>query len=433
MKIKNGFQIVAAALIVYWGCAPVGFARDGKSSKGGENEQEIAKRRGELVSAPEKPELWRKLGVACFKADSLDGALEALTKANMLDPNDAASVAYLGMIHEKKGEFTQAKNLYLDYLAFNKGDRLTQEIRYRVRWIEDQQLQQVVKDAINNEKDVKVAEIPKNAVAVIRFDAGSLPAQLRPLGRGIAELIYTDLSYIRDLKLVERLELPRLQKELKMSLSDFTDKVHAPQVGKIVGAAKIVTGRLTESDGGGINMDCGIIDVGPGLAEYPGVQQGKVSEFFTMQKKLALSIIEKLGYQVTPAIKNQIDKSPTESFLALIAYSRGLDYADQGLYPLAEAEFKAAVGEDPHFALAKQSLDKFTGLTNYDGTLKPLDQVTGLAETEPSVAARPGDARGDLIRRLQNAVRGPVASEDTPYTTPQTSAGKVIITGRTER
>ncbi|TFH65245.1 MAG: tetratricopeptide repeat protein [Candidatus Zixiibacteriota bacterium] len=407
-------------------------AGDVGSQKTVEIEKSAERYKAQLEKSPDKAELWRKLGISYFQLERFDEALTALTKASMLDPKDALSVVYRGMIHEQKGQLDQAKNLYQSYLAFGKQDRLTQEVRYRFRWIEDNELQKVVDQAVRNEKNVKIAEIPKNSVAIIRFNVDSLSPQLKPLGRGLAELVYTDLSYVPDLKLVERLELTRLQDELKLSQSEYSDKFSAPRIGKIVGAAKIITGQVKQVDGERIGIDCGIIDVGPGLAEYPGRQEGKLAEAFAMQKKLTLSIIQKLGYEITPTIKNQIDKSPTESFLALLAFSRGLDYADQGLYPLAEADFTTALAEDPHFELAKQQLDRYSGLSNYSGTLKPLSQITGLVTQESTTEDMKENNRGEIIQRLQDATNGVIPEEDTPYVAPKASRGKVVVTGRTD-
>jgi tetratricopeptide (TPR) repeat protein len=430
MKPRFLITFVTALIAVFFAAAS-GVAGE-TGTKDGDGEKTIGRYKERLEKSPNKSDLWRKLGITYFQLERYDEAMEALTKAGSLDPDDAASVVYRGMIHEQRGQLDQAKNLYQSYLAFGKQDRLAQEIRYRLRWIEDNQLKQMVDSAVSNEKNVKIADIAKSSIAVIRFNSDSLSPQLKPLARGLAELIYTDLSYVPDLKLVERLELARLQQELKLSQSEFSDKFHAPRIGKIVGAAKIITGQVTESIGDQISIDCGIIDVGPGLAEYPDRQQGKLNYVFVMQKRLSLSIISKLGYEITPAIKNRIDKSPTESFLALLAYSRGLDYADQGLYPLAEAEFNAALSEDPHFDLAKKSLDKYSGLSNYNGNLKPLPQITGLVTEKTGTEEKKATNRGEIIGRLQNVTRGTMPTGDTPYVTPQASRGKVIITGRTE-
>ncbi len=396
------------------------------------SEQAIDKYKAQLEKSPNKPELWRKLGISYFQAQRSDEALTAFDKASSLDANDATSVVYRGMINEQKGNLDQALNLYRSYLAFNKQDRLSQEIKYRVRWLEDNQLKQLVDQAVANEKKVQIADIPKNSIAIVRFNVDSLSSQLRPLGRGLAELIYTDLSYVPELKLVERLELARLQQELDLNQSQFSDKLYAPRLGKIVGAAKIVTGQVSELDAERIGVDCGIVDVGPGLSEYPGRQEGKMASIFAMEKNLALSIIKTLGYEITPAIKNQIDKSPTESFLALLAYSRGLDYADQGLYPLAAEEFKAALVDDPGFAAAKQQLNQVSGLANYNGTLKPIAQITGLMDQKNATDDLKVNNMAEIIGRLQNVTRGVIPPGDVPYLTPQESRGRVIVTGRTE-
>ena len=422
------FTVIVAVLLA----VPSISAGDTVSKKSVEVENSVERYKAQLEKSPNKAELWRKLGISYFQLERYDEALTALTKASTLDPNDAPSVVYRGMIHEQKGQLDQAKNLYQSYLAFGKQDRLTQEVRYRLRWIEDNGLQKVVDQAVRNEKNVNISEIPKNSVAIIRFNVDSLSPQLKPLGRGLAELVYTDLSYVPDLKLVERLELTRLQDELKLSQSEFSDKFYAPRIGKIVGAAKIITGQVTQVDGEHVGIDCGIIDVGPGLAEYPGRQEGKLAEAFAMQKKLTLSIIQKLGYEITPAVKNQIDKSPTESFLALLAFSRGLDYADQGLYPLAEAEFKTALAEDPHFDIAKQQLDRYSGLSNYSGTMKPLSQITGLVTQESTTEDKKESNKGEIIQRLEDATSGATPIEDTPYVTPKASRGRVVVTGRTD-
>jgi tetratricopeptide (TPR) repeat protein len=432
MRMRSSIKYIALLAAMLF-CASSIAAGDLDSKTSIEIAKAIDRYKAQLEKSPDRAELWRKLGISCFQLERYDEALTALTKANTLDSNDATSIVYRGMIHEQKGQLDQAKNLYQNYLAFGKQDRLTQEVRYRLRWIEDNELQKVVDQAVRNEKKVKISEIPKNSVAVIRFNVDSLSPQLKPLGRGLAELVYNDLSNVPDLKLVERLELTRLQDELKLSQSEFSDKFYAPRIGKIVGAAKIITGQVTQLDGERVGIDCGIIDVGPGLAEYPGRQEGKLAEAFAMQKKLVLSIIQRLGYEITAAIKNKIDKSPTESFLALLAFSRGLDYADQGLYPLAEAEFKTALVEDPHFDLARQQLDRYSGLSNYSGTLKPLSQITGLVTKESSTEEMKESNRGEIIQRLQDATRGVTPAEDTPYTTPQASRGRVVITGRTDR
>lgn len=424
---------VVAAALMFLGCAS-GYYHEGSALLDqGRYQEAVDRLRLALNDDPERVEIWRKLGVALFHLQEYDEAGQAFKQVALLDPQDERTVLYRGMIHEQKGELAQAQRLYESYLSYGTNKKIRQQVRYRLRWVTDKHLQDVITTAIADEDSVKVANIPQNTVAVVRFDATSLPDRLQPLGRGLAELIYNDLSYIQQIALVERLEISRLREELKLSQSQYADKLNSPKIGKIVGARKIVTGKISEPLSEKLNLDCGIVDVGPGVTEYPQPQSGDLKKFFEMQKRLSLEVIKDLGYQLTPELQAKIERIPTESLLALLAYSRGLDYVDRGLYALAEAEFKAAVAEDPNFGLAEKALDEFGGLADYDGTLKPLDQVLAIVESEITQEDMQRNQQFGVLRRLQSTDADGIISEDNPYTTPQVSGGEVIVTGRTDR
>jgi tetratricopeptide (TPR) repeat protein len=423
-------MLIAAALLV--GCATSSYRTGDRLLRQEKYEEAVTQLRAAASEDPQRAEIWQKLGIAYYHLKDWDQALQAFKQANLLDPQDGPSMLYRGMIQEELGQIDEAKNLYRTYLTFGKNKKVEQEVRYRLRWLEDTRLKEVLDNAIKNEKNVDVSKIPQNAVAVVSFDASSLPEGLAPIGRGLAELIYNDLSYVQDLRLVERLEIARLQQELELSQSAFADKMNSPRVGKIVGAGKIVTGKIDRPAGDEIDIDCGIVDVGPGVTEYPKEQQGQLNDFFEMQKKLTLDIVAKLGYEITPALRNRIDSIPTSSFLALIAYSRGLGYADRGLYALAEAEFKTALNEDPKFGLAQKAYNTYSGLADYNGTVQPLTVVAQLVDQDLTVRELSQNQKHEIIQRLQGETRTGVPEEDEPYTTPEIRGGTVIVTGRTD-
>lgn len=428
-KLKLGLLVLLALIA---GCASNSY-RTGDRLLQQEKYQEAAEAlRMAANQDPQEPDIWLKLGIAHYHLQDWEQAQQALKQASLLNPEDGRSIVYRGLIHEQLGENDQAKDLYRTYLSFGTDNEVLTQVRYRLRWLEDTRLQQLISRAVANEENVDVKQIPSNTVAVVQFDASSLPESLTPLGRGVAELVYHDLSYVEDLKLVERLELARLQQELDLSRSEFADKLNSPRVGKIVGAAKIVTGKLNRPEEQEIGIDCGIVDVGPGVTEYPQERQGDLNKFFELQKSLTLDIIGKLGYEITPALRNKIDSLPTESFIALIAYSRGLEYADQGLYALAEAEFQAALSEDPGFGMAQEALDEFGGLGDYNGTVGPPQGVAELVERDLALQELNQNEKHQIIQRLQEPTRTGVSEEDSPYTTPRIEGGTVIVTGRTD-
>ena len=432
--MRNGFLKAITVITLAGAVAGCGSTRSTGTRvlDKGDYARAISLYRGQLEKSPNKTELWRGLGVAYFQVDSLDASLKAFDQATQLSPDDAASVFYRGMIFERKGDLTRAQENYHKYLTLHGDERLQSEARKRLRWMENEDLKKVVTAAVADEKNIDVKDIPGNTAAIVRFDASALPQQYRALGRGVAELIYADLSNVPKLTLVERLELVALQKELKLSQSEISDKFNSPRVGRLVGAAKIITGQLNSQPDNGIELDAGIIDVGPGLASYPDRKSGKMNDFFKMQKQLSLEIIGKLGYEITPEIRNAISKPATESMLALIAYSRGMEYVDQGMYSLAEAEFKAALDEDANFGLAKTAIQNFGGLADYDGKLKPIGEVAALASTDLVQEDKPEVDRSAIMERLQDATRGTAPEQENPYVSPRATRGTVVVRGRTD-
>jgi tetratricopeptide (TPR) repeat protein len=414
------------------GCAATSSGGDRLLAQG-DYEQAISHYQGELARNPQSAHLWRNLGIAYFHLQRYDESLESFDQAEKFEPNHPQTVLYRGMVHEQRGEVSAAVALYRSYLSLSEDDqRLAPEVRYRLRWLEDRRLQELVASAIAGESEIDASSIPENTVAVVRFDASSLADQYKPLGRGIAELIYHDLSYVPDLTLVERLEIYHLQKELDLSQSELADQFNSPRVGKIVGASRVVTGKLEDLEQDELGIDAGIVAVGPELAKYPERRHGSISKVFELQKELTLEIIEQLGYELTPEIRNSINKSETESVLALIAYSRGLEYADRGMYQLAEAEFQAALREDPNFSLANQAARDYSGMSKFEGAPRPVTALAEMVAVEIDADAQSLVSQDDIIRRLQGSTEGAPPEDENPEVTPRPGTTTVRVTGRTD-
>ena len=203
------------------------------------------------------------------------------------------------------------------------------------------------------------------------FNPGNLSPRYEPLARGLAELLVIDLSKIDDLKIVERIMLQAILDELELSKSDYFDKAKAPRVGKLIGASRVISGQLSREDNDDLKLESGIIGVKDGFVDYPADVEGNLDKFFELEKQLARNIFDALGYALTPEEEEQFMELPTQSFLAFLSYSLGLEYVDQGMYSLAEAQFDDALKEDPGFALAKKAKTDVTGLSTYSGEVEP--------------------------------------------------------------
>jgi hypothetical protein len=102
------------------------------------------------------------------------------------------------------------------------------------------------------------------------------------------------------------------------------------------------------------------------------------------------------------------------------------------MYALAEAEFEAALSEDPDFGMAEAALEEYGGLSNYQGTPRPLGDVSDMIENDLALQELNQNQKQEIIQRLQEPTRTGVDEEDSPYTTPEIRGGTVIVTGRTD-
>lgn len=100
------------------------------------------------------------------------------------------------------------------------------------------------------EKPSPPAQSSPMTVAVLPFDASEEALKTKASEVGI--LLGAQLSSNADLWLVEREEMEKLLAEQTIALSGITDAAGAAQVGKIIGAKVLVTGRLIRNGKGAI-------------------------------------------------------------------------------------------------------------------------------------------------------------------------------------
>ncbi len=85
---------------------------------------------------------------------------------------------------------------------------------------------------------------------------------------------------------------------------------------------------------------------------------GDLDEFFRMEKQLVLKIVDDLGIRLTQEERRQVMEIPTESMLAFLAYSKGLDAEDRGQFGEAYSSYQQAVQIDPEFSQAEQYMSR---------------------------------------------------------------------------
>ncbi len=138
-----------------------------------------------------------------------------------------------------------------------------------------------------------VSEDDRHIVAVLYFDNRTGVDRYDALGKGIAEMLITDLSGVPYLRLVERARLRDLMNEVEFSRSDHADPETAIEIGRFLAAEYIVTGSFIDSSPR-IRVDSRIIRTETAEILRSTSAEGNEEEFFEIHENLARSLIEAL-------------------------------------------------------------------------------------------------------------------------------------------
>jgi TolB-like protein len=210
--------------------------------------------------------------------------------------------------------------------------------------------------AIANERAIATAELPPRTVAVAPFRVSSSDTLIAPLGYGLADLLMTDLARSSQIRLVDRLQLDAIMRELDLAQSGRVDTATAPRVGRLVGARRMVLGALAARGGGSLVIDARVADVATSELRDAVSATAPLDRIFDAEKELAFRLLRELGVQLTPAERVAIEQRPTANISAFLAYSRGVRFETLGNYGAATQEFRRALTIDPSFQMASARL-----------------------------------------------------------------------------
>ncbi len=326
----------------------------------------------------------RDLGIAYYETKRYDDATAKLKEAKSIDPRNAKTIFYLGLTYEAMDMLPEAIAEYKTYDQLARSGGFKRKISNRIKQLSNEQIAREIETAIATESDLSADAIPENTVAVLTFrNLGDTP-ELNPLQKGLAQMMITDLSKVEQLQIVERLKLQRLLEELEFGQSGLVEEDSAPRVGKLLGARKLVSGGFTKLADERLRIDAALTETVSSESEALKEITGDLNSFFKLEKSLVFSVIDEFGIALTKAERDAIQQIPTESLLAFMAYSQGLDYADRGMFDQASAEFQRAVGIDPNFSTARQGLSDVK--TSQEAAAEPKLSTTELTEEFSSEA-----------------------------------------------
>ena len=337
MKIA---RLVAA--VVACGCATAisGSAND------------IARLEQVRASSPNSEPAQRALGVAYFKGGRFADARAALQRASSMAPGDGVAALYLGLTAEAQNDVPAARAAYESYLRIGRTRGVKNQIAERLSVIARKENEAAAKQAIVQEQRLSSVAGSPRTVGVMPFVFSGSDTSLRPLERGFAELVATDLSRSAQITVVERDRLQALLAEMRISQAADSGSV---RLGRILQAGRLVGGNILQLGTDRLRADAFLLNVQTAATQgTAATDQQPIDQLFTLEKNVVLRLFADMGVTLTTAERNAIEQRPTRSLAAFLAYSRGLEAQDGSRFDEAARFYDNAFRLDPSFRPAQQ-------------------------------------------------------------------------------
>jgi TolB-like protein len=188
-------------------------------------------------------------------------------------------------------------------------------------------------------------------IAVMNFDNRN-PGEWQWLGKGLADMMITDLSASETLIVVERERLNDITAELQLIKTGMIDTSIADQVGHIAKVDWVLFGSFLKN-GDHLKIEAHIFDMKTqGLLRVEWVE-GLAEKVMELEKRLIQQLLERLHVPVTEEERRSILYVPTDSVSALEHYCRSLDLYDNGQWYEAFLECRLAVRQDTGYISAR--------------------------------------------------------------------------------
>ena len=232
-----------------------------------------------------------------------------------------------------------------------------------------------------------VAPAPaKKNVAILYFDNYTGQADYDPLGRGIASMMISDLSVVKEIQLVEREKMQELIKEIDLQHTKYFDSTTSVKVGKMLGAEYVVVGAFAAVDPK-MRIDTRVVKIETGEIVKTAQVTGDQDKFFDLQQDLASKLIDGLGIALSPEEKASLEAQQKanriEALKTVASVSRAIQLYDRKDYEGAAKAVAPALQQAPNSMLVRVVASDIRRRTTESITNKAADKLKGFLKRPP--------------------------------------------------
>ncbi len=296
-----------------------------------------------------------RLAAALAASQRCDTATLVAEAAQPLELDNVLGPLVVGGCQEQAGHYDEAAGTYTAFATQHPQAQGVAALRAKAQLALRAGAEQTARQALAREAEL-AQQPPEAATVAVLPLVISGDSSYQPLSRGLAELITTDLAYVRTLRLLERLQIGVLLDELKLGEGERADPGTAARVGRLLRAERMVQGVATIPGGEHnppVQLSASVV-TGNGVVRPVGEVRGPFAQLLELEKQVVFDLAAQLGIQLTEAERQRILRQGPRNLAAFLAYSRGLDAMDRGDYAAAARSFQAAAQADPSFQAARQ-------------------------------------------------------------------------------
>jgi tetratricopeptide (TPR) repeat protein len=354
MNRSSTFSILILAMLLFIaGCSQSYLQQGDQALQNTHYQQALAYFEQALSERPNDPIAQRELGRVYYHLQDYEQAEKFLKAAQSRIPKDGTTILYLGLLAEAKLDFAAATEMYQKFLATNARSKSAPQIRGRLLYVQNEKLRQQVAEEIKTESSLSDEAPPDNTVGILPFVVPDQANEtLRSLAQGMAAALWYDLASIKELQVVERLQLKYISEELAAAEKGFIAKDAGPRLGKLVKAKHLVKASLDLPTADKLSVQTGLINTGSAAYNPAYSTDDDLSKAMRVQREITIAVLDSLGIKVSGSERRAFKKTPTSSYAAFLAFSRGIEQFDQGQYATAGNFFGEAARLDPSFGLA---------------------------------------------------------------------------------
>lgn len=242
-----------------------------------------------------------------------------IKKGLEINDNDPEIIFSQGVLFSLKNKHKESVETLNKFIEQSTNKELN-NIAFRIITQEKKLLfKEEYENLIKNENMLSDLNIEKNTIALLPFKNIGQQGDFNVLERGIADQTITYLGYIRNIKVLERLRIEELFKEINLSNSEMIDKTTANRTGKLLKAEKLLTGNYKVNKDT-ISLNMFYINVVDGNISEELKKKGRIENFFDIHRELLLESLDKMKISINDDDRKKIITFKTENIFEFITY-----------------------------------------------------------------------------------------------------------------